>query len=251
MEEDITIYYLSEGQEAWQALATKLNPWDNFASASTQGSGLYALLTSFRVPLGAAGWNLFSYPLRGSQPVTHALASIDGTYSTVYGYDSSDEDQPWRVYDVSAPDYVNDLEELAFGQGYWISVTQPVTAHFGSEPSEVAASAAMPPHVPATYYGPVVGASSGLPVTAWVDGTLCGQSQTMEVDGQTVYAVHVFAEAGGPVGCGVPGRQVHFQVGDQMFLPAAVWDTSRLHRVPLRAGEPRRLVYLPALLREN
>jgi hypothetical protein len=251
MEGDITIYYFSEGQQAWQALTTKLNTWDNFASASAQGSGLYALLTAFRVPLQAVGWNLFSYPLRDAQPVTRALASIDGYYATVYGHDSADEVDPWKVHDVGAPDYVNDLEGLAFGHGYWISVTQPITAHFGTSPSAVKASTAMPPHVPATYYGPLAGMPPGRTVTAWVGSSLCGQSRTVEADGRVVYAVNVLAEAGGPDGCGALGREVQFQVGAQVLTPTAVWDVTRLHRVPLQASEPPFRVYLPKLVKSN
>jgi hypothetical protein len=251
MEQDITIYYVGEGMDGWQPLTTKLNTWDNFASASSAGSGLYALLTAFRVPLRATGWNLFSYPLREARPVTQALASIDGYYHTVYGYAATDEADPWKVYDLDVPDYVNDLQELAFGNGYWISVTQPVTAHFGSTPAEATLSAAMPPHVPATYYGPVAGAPSGQTMTAWVDGTLCGRSRTVEVDDQTVYAVNVLAEAGGPVGCGAPGKEVQFQIGAQLLAPTAAWDDSRLHRVPLQVSRPPCRVYLPMLLKSD
>jgi hypothetical protein len=251
MEEDITIYYFGEGPEGWQALPTKLNTWDNFASASVEGSGRYALLTAFRVPLEATGWNLFSYPLREAQPVTQALASIDGSYATVYGHVATDEVDPWRVYDVNAPGYVNDLEQLTFGHGYWISTTQPITAHFASGPAEIAASAAIPPHVPATYYGPVVGATSGQTVTTWVGDTLCGRSRTLEVRGEVVYAVNVLAQAGGPAGCGAPGRQVRFKLGAQLLTPTALWDDSRLHRVPLQVSEPSCRVYLPMVLKKD
>jgi hypothetical protein len=251
MEEDITIYYFDEGEETWQALSTKLDTWDNFASASAEGSGLYALLTAFRVPLRATGWNLFSYPLRESRPVGQALASIDGYYATVYGHMATDEADPWKVYDVSVPEYVNDLERLAFGHGYWISATQPVTAYFGSSPSEVAAATAMPPHVPATYYGPVAGATCGQTVTAWVGGTVCGRSRTVEAGGEVVYAVNVVAEAGGPRGCGAPGRKIQFQVGNQLITPTVSWSDSRPYRVPLQFGELPWRVYLPMVLKQR
>jgi hypothetical protein len=250
MEEDIMIYYFEEGQAGWRALSTKLDTWDNFASASVEGSGLYALLTAFRVPLGTAGWNLFSYPLRETRPVGEALASIDGYYETVYGYAAADQADPWKVYDVGVPGYVNDLEQLAFGHGYWISVTQPVTAYFGTTPYQLAGSAAMPPQVPATYYGPVFGAVSGQQVTARVGDAVCGQSETLPVGGEVVYAVNVLAEAGGPAGCGAPGRVVQFQVGSRVITQTVVWNDERVHRFPLQFGESLWRVFLPTLVRE-
>ena len=35
---------------------------------------------------------------------------------------ASETADPWLLYDPAAPDYVNDLVEIAPGWGYWISV---------------------------------------------------------------------------------------------------------------------------------
>ncbi|MBC8447193.1 MAG: VCBS repeat-containing protein [Chloroflexi bacterium] len=243
MEEDITIYYWNENEASWHALPTVLNMWDNFASAQVQGTGLYGLLTAFRVPLYAPGWNIFSYPLRSPQPVSEALVSISGTYTTVYGYEATDTADPWKVYDVTAPDYVNDLATLEFGRGYWINVSQAITMYFGATAEGGAlSSVSLPPHVPATYYGEVLGGTAGETVTAWVGDSLCGQGQTLEVDSKVVYALNVMAEAGGPPGCGAPGRQVTFRVGSQVKSPTVAWDDSRLWEVVLT--RPFR-VYMP------
>ena len=52
---------------------------------------------------------------------------LAGYYTTVYSYERNDPDDRWKVYDVDAPAWVDDLDELVFGQGYWINVTQDVT----------------------------------------------------------------------------------------------------------------------------
>jgi len=246
MEEDISIYIWEEGQGAWSALPTLLNTYDNFASARLRGSGLYALLTSFRVPLYAPGWNLFSYPVRSSQPVAEALVSVSGVYSTVYGFEATDATDPWKVYDVSAPDYVNDLAELEFGHGYWISVTQAISIHFGSALDVGGAWAAshFPPQVPATYYGEVRGGAPGEPVQAWVGDSLCGQGHTLQVDGTVVYTINVMAATGASAGCGEPGRRITFRVGSQRMSPTVAWNDSRLWHVPLSPSSAYQL-YLP------
>jgi len=40
----------------------------------------------------------------------------------VYGYAAADEADPWKVYDINVPGWVNDLTALEYGQGYWINV---------------------------------------------------------------------------------------------------------------------------------
>ena len=179
---------------------------------------MYALMASVKIPLYGPGWNNFAYSVHATQPVTEALLSIQGFYTTVYGYEPTDTADPWKVYDVTVPEWVNDLEVLEFGHGYWITVTEDITLYLKG-----ALDAALAPEValqtpPATYYGAVLPGfnftpESGLTVTAWVDGNRCGRSQTLEVGGKVVYvvAVHAYAESPGDgVGCGLPGRTVRF-----------------------------------------
>ena len=254
MEEDSTIYYWDGDEATWHALPTTLDMMDNFASAQISGSGLYALLTAYRVPLYAPGWNLFSYPLRSSQPVTAALVSISGYYTTVYGYDARESVwEAWKVYDVTVPDYVNDLEGLEFGRVYWINVSQAITMYVGGTGEESGVSvASLPSQVPATYYGEIVeGRTPGESITAWVGGNLCGQGQTLEVGDQIVYVIKVLAEAGGPPGCGGVGREVTFQVGSQIMNPTVSWDDERLWEVQLSSSTGPMMVYLPLVLKEN
>lgn len=67
------------------------------------------------------GWNMIAYPASVPRGVTTALASIDGEYSLVWGYDAG-EAAPWRVYDVAAPEWASDLDALEPGSAYWVQV---------------------------------------------------------------------------------------------------------------------------------
>jgi hypothetical protein len=168
------------------------------------------------------------------------------------------------VYGVGAPSYVNRLHRLQFGQGYWISVTRPITWYLGrgSDPlvvsdMQVAQSMESPP---ATYYGPLLAGqgftpTAGMAMTAWVapsagsgqGAKLCGQGRTLEVGDEVVYSIHVSADGpGGAAGCGEPGRYVIFKVGSRLMSPAPVWDNNRLWELALR---PSWCIYLPLVLR--
>ncbi|MBV7332611.1 hypothetical protein KFU94_31160 [Chloroflexi bacterium TSY] len=139
-EDGIAVYYLreSEPDATWQRLATVKNADYNIASAVAQGPGLYTLMTSVAIPL-EKGWNLIAYPVKESRPVAQALASIKGLYTVVYGHNRgvAGEKEPserWRVHcdcDVVPPWLLPaaPLTELEFGQGYWISVKEPVTLY--------------------------------------------------------------------------------------------------------------------------
>ena len=105
---------------------------------------------------------------------------------------------------------------------------------------------------PATYYGSIVAGpgftpAAGMTVIALVNGNLCGQGRTMSVGGKVVYSVHVPADGpGGIAGCGMPDREVVFQVASQAMSPAAVWDNNRLWELALQPGWR---AYLPLVLR--
>lgn len=254
-EDDLTLYY--RGDDDWVALDTVLDTYFNMASAPSQGTGVYALMASVKIPLYGPGWNLVSYPVRGARAITEALESISGTYAIVYGYVATGTvgpgSDPWRVYGTDVPSYVNRLHELQFGQGYWISATETVTWYIGGESEALAASDVQNMQSPpATYYGSVLAGqgitpTTGMTVTAWVNSKPCGQGQTMEMGGEVVYSIHVFADGpGGAAGCGEPGERVAFWVGGQAMSPTAVWDNNRLWELALR---PAWQAYLPLVLR--
>ena len=70
------------------------------------------------------GWNLIGYPLAQGRPVAAALASIEGKYTRVFGFDLSDFDDPWEVYSVGVPSWANDLDSMRSGRGYWVLATE-------------------------------------------------------------------------------------------------------------------------------
>jgi hypothetical protein len=255
-EEGLRIYFWNEPAERWEMLTTTLNLLRNNASALARGPGLYALMSSIVLPIEHAGWNLVAYPAPGSQPMPAALASIAGYYTTVYGYDPSDPADPWKVYDAGVPQewgpLVNDLHELRYGRGYWINVTQPITALLkgGSNITPTLLRAASQFSLPpATYYGlaPGAAAKAGLDVQARVNGTLCGQAQTqtLALAGQNsiVFTINVRAAGtGADAQCGTPGQPVTIAFLDNGRTIATLrttWDNNRVRSLQDRA------IYLP------
>jgi uncharacterized repeat protein (TIGR01451 family) len=244
-EEWLRVYYWDGG--GWEPLPTELDAYHNMAAAPTQDPGLYALMSSIEIPLHGPGWDIFPYLVQGARPVTEALQSLEGYYSTVYGYHPQDTTDPWKVYDVGVPDWVNDLIVLEFGEGYWISVTEQITLYLtgggyvtsNSNHKVITKAAVSLPMPPATYYGNVLPGPGfepaiGMPVTAWVGDQLCGQGQVLEVDGQLVYSVNVFPDGpGGRTGCGTPDQRITFRVNSQAVVPTTVWNNDRVWKLAL------------------
>ncbi|MCX6032111.1 MAG: VCBS repeat-containing protein [Chloroflexi bacterium] len=239
---------------AWNSMRTVLNTTQNFASAPLPGPGVYALLVSAEMPLPRPGWNDFGYTLQETQPVTVALRSIAGYYTTVYSYDSTGPNGDyWKMYSVGVPDWVNDLRQLEYGHAYWIQVTTAITLCLSEGSDATAAGFVSLPDPPATYYGSVAAGrdfapAAGMPVRAYVNGRLCGRGETQRVDGQIVYVVDVDAGGGGTGGCGASGSRVEFEVGAQHMDANAPWDNDHVHRLVLGPASSQRLHYLPMIL---
>jgi hypothetical protein len=70
------------------------------------------------------GWNLIGYPARNDVAIPGALTAIDEKYDLILAYKAFDTDDPWKLYDPSAPGYANDLTTMAPGWGYWIHFTE-------------------------------------------------------------------------------------------------------------------------------
>ena len=213
------------------------------------GQASNVLLFDYEINIALnSGWNLVGFPLLDSQPITEALASIDGFYTTVYGYDAFDSADPWKMYDATVPSnyhaLVNDLTEMEFGSGYWIYATMPVTWVLTSPDNRAPEQTLtmLPP--PATYYGLVQGGGSFTPmpgqiVEAFVGGTLCGQGQTVAMpDSSTAYVVHVSADGDGSPNCGTTGQSVTFTVADEMMMPSALWNDTQANELLLMPGVP-------------
>jgi hypothetical protein len=183
--------------------------------------------------------------------VTKALESIQTSYTTVYGYYAEDRTDPWKVYQVGGLPYVNDLNVLEPGRGYWISATQAITVHFSKAALDAGSSPI--PSPPDTYYGIVLGSASfapvaGMTVETRIGNAVCGRGVTKQYSGQIVYVVDVDADdmTGRSAGCGQPGRRVTFYVGGRWMSPAAMWDNSQLDQVNLSPGA----IYLPLVVRQ-
>ncbi len=260
-EEDwLRVYFWDGG--TWRPLPTRLDTYYNIASAPTHGQGLYALMSSLEIPLVGPGWDGFGYPVQETRPISEVLLSISGTYTTVYGFNALDVTDPWKIYDVTVPHWVNDLGVLEFGHSYWILLKQSVTLFLKGNPPYFARQASsLDQHLarpstpaysslPATYYGAVEASSwftptGGMLVTAYVGENWCGWGRTLEGDDELVYTINVFPDGpGGAPGCGAPGRTVQFKVGSQTMVPSFLWDNNRVQQRTLRPVE----IYLPLLL---
>ena len=73
------------------------------------------------------GWNLISLPLMPEDTgITSLLSSINGNYSIIWEYNTSDSSDHWKKYDPGVP-FGNDLKNMEPGKGYWIMMTSDVT----------------------------------------------------------------------------------------------------------------------------
>ncbi|MGD1994087.1 MAG: hypothetical protein PVI59_12915, partial [Anaerolineae bacterium] len=188
------------------------------------------------------------YPIQETRSVTQALLSINGVYTTVYGYDTGSD--TWHMYDVTAEPYANTLDVLQYGHGYWINVSQAITLYLGGESSGDATTRSLSlQSPPSSFYGPVLGGTdltptAGMPVTATVNGAVCAQGETILYEGDVVYALHVR----GGAGCGDPGDEIVFEVDGETMAPQPGWDNSRVRRLPLEPDEGYE-IYLPVVIR--
>jgi hypothetical protein len=248
-EDGIQVYYRAPGATSWRAVTTTLDTTYNVAAIPMQGPGTYALMTSVRVQLPDAGWNLFSYPVQGSQQVGAALASIEGLYGIVYSYVPTDTLSPWRAYaPVPTPAWVSDLTELQFGRGYWIYMYSPHDLLLKGAPAARAAPLVAEMSLPpAVVYGVLqaqggLQPASGQAVEARIDGALCGSAATRQLGGQVVFVVKVDAATPDSLACGALGRRVTVIVAGRA-VGGVGWDNRRA----LEINGPQ--IFLPIVVR--
>ena len=188
------------------------------------------------------GWNLFGWPLEEPGVLPGALSSIDGSYSNVWGYDA--ETETWLGYAVGVPAFFNDLTQLEFGRGYWILISQTVTATFGdivggdsivqTVSRDVVSTVPSPP---SALYGTVANGTAGLAVQAFVNGTLCGEGVTMAYGDEVVYKLFVVADAQTPQ-CGTPGATITITVDGITADETAQWNRDEIQQVDLTVTVP-------------
>ncbi|MDD5086773.1 MAG: hypothetical protein PHV16_03380, partial [Candidatus Nanoarchaeia archaeon] len=77
------------------------------------------------------GWNLISNPCATeNKSIKFVLSSIEEDYWSVHGYNSYDENDPWKAYNPHLPSWVvNDLNEISEMQGYWINMKNQSNFH--------------------------------------------------------------------------------------------------------------------------
>ncbi|MBX2998858.1 MAG: hypothetical protein KF893_10140 [Caldilineaceae bacterium] len=88
------------------------------------------------IPL-CLGWNLIGYPFNRPQPVVTALASIADDYLRIFTFDAGDIADPWAVFDVSSPQWANDVKIMEPGRGYWLYATANTTLTMTAPPDDV------------------------------------------------------------------------------------------------------------------
>ncbi|MFZ1490502.1 MAG: hypothetical protein WAS51_11210, partial [Ilumatobacteraceae bacterium] len=266
----LRIHHWDEKNSKWQPLTTTLVMASNNAVAAIQEQGLYALLSSTEIKLDGAGWHAFGYPV--SEPptrtITDALAYLPGdAFTLVYGYTPTLETDPWQVYAPGAPAGFNTLQELRFGQGYFIHTTGDAVLRFkGLSPFAESASgyrtnassrksapplpSLLPPLArslvspPALITGTIEPGSgfsptAGLTVTAWIKGRACGDGSTLVMTNgisYISYSVMVRAADEDPwSGCGVPSAVITFSL-ESLALSAptpVTWNNSAATAVTL------------------
>ncbi len=246
----LRLYYYNPTTASWQPLDSLLDAVENTVSAPVQGEGLYAIFSALELTL-QPGWNLVPYFIQETQPVTQALASVDGQYTVVYENRPQDVANPWHIYAPGAPDWVVDLHELQYSRTYWLhlggTLTTTLYLNSGAASRPLAGASVAPP---ATLYGQVIslGASPVLPgllVEALVGNTVCGSGTTQLQDGQVVYVIKVMAAADGTAACGLEGRTVIFRIGNQVMRPFVAWDNRLALRIDLA---PALKTFLPSIL---
>ena len=132
-------YNSSDIADPWKVYDLSLPPFLNDLSEinNTKGLWLYATQNATWTVNGSwpsstpialkTGWNLVGYPGQTSKTVADALTSIAGKYTKVYTYNAFDDADPWKVYDVTLPPFLNDLSQIQAGRAYWIYATQDCT----------------------------------------------------------------------------------------------------------------------------
>jgi len=83
------------------------------------------------------GWNLISVPVEAfDTSIDSALSSIVGNFVAVWTY--SADASKWLRYDLEGPDFLNDLDTIHKGGGYWILMSSAGTLNIDGVVSETA-----------------------------------------------------------------------------------------------------------------
>jgi hypothetical protein len=144
---------------------------------------------------------------------------------------------------------------------YWIRATMTRTLFVRVDDNIPGASArsdsgiALPPMTVYGWLTPTAGFSPaiGMPVRAWIDDVLCGQTIAVELNGKSAYVMQVKAlySLGNNNICGSMGDKVVFQVGGQFMNEDRIWDNSQAwyHSLSQPLQPTNNELYLPVILK--
>ncbi|MEM7130154.1 MAG: hypothetical protein AAF702_27740 [Chloroflexota bacterium] len=141
---------------------------------------------------------------------------------------------------MNAPSYVNSLNQLEWGQTYWISVTEAALLEFPDSSSDDLQAANTFGNPPTTYYGNILSTDTftpapGLTVSAFVGQTLCGRTTTQEFDGNVVYVITIYEADGGRwQGCGQQGASVRLEIGEELGEMVVPWRSRAVEEIGLQ-----------------
>ncbi len=224
-ESQLSIYHLAPSVDAWQRLPTELDITDNIASATLPDEGVFMLASAIEAAQLLSGPNNVAYPGLLSRPITEAVASIDGLYSSVYQFDAA---TGWHLFDpaVRQPfaDRVNSLADMQFG-AYWIYATEPTTWYVPVDSAAARqASAPQAQEPPMVVYGWITATDGSIgllneTVTARTEGVDCGSAPIELLDGNFSYVLQVKGEDG----CNVFGRNVELTVSNSDLTAHTGW----------------------------
>lgn len=82
------------------------------------------------------GWNFISFPLNPADPsIEKVFSSVDGKYTNIWLYDSSDSANIWKHYH---PDYAafSDLTTISAGRVYWVEAGEDCSLTAAGAPIE-------------------------------------------------------------------------------------------------------------------
>jgi hypothetical protein len=185
------------------------------------------------------GWNLVSYLPDFPDTFTHALNSIDGQYSHIFGFECGSGFTSW---DAKRPAFLNDIACMKPMLGYWIKTTVPTTLNYPaggyqcndgspilSKPVNLLARVSQTPYV-TDFWSITSTNTSGLHAGDRLTvrtkaGVICGEC---EAGSDGAFMVHVYGDdpaTTGQVEGAVEGEALQFEING---VPATVQSGSAI-----------------------
>jgi hypothetical protein len=239
----LSIYYRSlEDDAQWTRLETVQDPFHNLAAAlmphTDRGQGYYVLIATVEMAPLREGWNMFSYPVPGSQPVDDALISLADNYEAVYAYEP-ENGSDWRILDGVA-------DMLEYGNVYMILSSDVITPYLkvfnvADSLTEYAGNSGSGREEVGVILGRVEGRlPDGEPsVTAMVGSTICAQAQIDSDElGERLFRMTIAPDSLRP-GCGVMGSRVDLYINQSEGPLASVeWQGVDVYELLIAIPDP-------------